>query len=812
MRWCIVNKTVSSLGARTFVIGVIAALVLVGFTGTSIAVPTLSNSGGGSWQYYKEITVNENSGNTLTDYQVLVELSGSNFPTNALYDGADVRFTDANGNELSYWIESWDYSGKNTKIWVKVQTISAHGTETIQMYYGNPSASKSSNGESTFEFFDDFEDDDIDFTKWTIEKEGSINYNINNGILHVETGTTSRSDFRLESSYNVKLNEQNIAIESRFNAVVNDVKSDWHFFGMANNIELHSDNNPFYLRKEWTEDANKRKLHTQFEKSVSKTSSWTSDDKWHNYEITASPNKLEIYEDGEFKGSLTTDIPSSINLHPFIRVSNGELAPGPANNIGDWDWIIVRKFTSSEPTIALGVVQIISTPTPTPTQTSPPTTTPTITTTTQPTSQPTATPKDSDGDGWSDEQERTAGTNPLKVDTDGDGIWDSKDSNPLVVESSTTTSPKSTETSNSYLYAGIATVLLFVAVVALRRKPSQNTGDARTEIVSKIETQPDKKQTDTQEVKPEIKTQVSETSTTGIEVKSAFGYKGATIQYKIKVENPTPEPIGEIKVTLFVPDVFLLSEPTKNITMLKPGEGKTITYDIRPTGECGDCEVSGKIVYYDYSTKKTSEVDIPAKSLSIVCPMLKGKEITEAEWHDKVSSLVEAEESTKKIDMPAETLFTMVSRIIKGMHLFAIKPEITQNEQLFNGVARFYGEGVKGLQYASEIEVIGGAKKSKLILKTMAEKEDALTGFYHGVLDEIEKRIHVKEYIDDSIVQQYNIHYGDKISTQVKDSVVQRSNIGAETKRKCPDCGKEVGDNEKFCNECGGEIVIGGEL
>ena len=94
----------------------------------------------------------------------------------------------------------------------------------------------------------------------------------------------------------------------------------------------------------------------------------------------------------------------------------------------------------------------------------------------------------------------------------------------------------------------------------------------------------------------------------------------------------------------------------------------------------------------------------------------------------------------------------------------------------------------------------------------MAEKEDALTGFYHGVLDEIEKRIHVKEYIDDSIVQQYNIHYGDKISTQVKDSVVQRSNIGAETKRKCPDCGKEVGDNEKFCNECGGEIVIGGEL
>ena len=67
-------------------------------------------------------------------------------------------------------------------------------------------------------------------------------------------------------------------------------------------------------------------------------------------------------------------------------------------------------------------------PTPDPATTAPATPTP-IT-------QPTLTPKDSDGDGWSDEQEWTAGTNPNNADTDGDGIWDSKDSNPLVVEKS----------------------------------------------------------------------------------------------------------------------------------------------------------------------------------------------------------------------------------------------------------------------------------------------------------------------------------------------------------------------------------------
>ncbi|MCK5660070.1 MAG: PEGA domain-containing protein, partial [Methanosarcinales archaeon] len=164
-----------------------------------------------------------------------------------------------------------------------------------------------------------------------------------------------------------------------------------------------------------------------------------------------------------------------------------------------------------------------------------------------------------------------------------------------------------------------------------------------------------------------------------IKITSAFGYKGATIQYKVKVENPTSEPIADIKINLYVPDVFLASESTKSIAMLKPSESKTATFEIRPTGECGDCEVSGKVVYYDYSTKKTTEIDIPPKSLSIVCPMLKMKEISESEWHNIVSSFVETEESTREIDMPAETLFTMISRIVKDMHMHPLNPEITNS-------------------------------------------------------------------------------------------------------------------------------------
>lgn len=41
---------------------------------------------------------------------------------------------------------------------------------------------------------------------------------------------------------------------------------------------------------------------------------------------------------------------------------------------------------------------------------------------------------DSDNDGWSDEKEKIVGTNPYNRDTDGDGIVDSADANPLVPE------------------------------------------------------------------------------------------------------------------------------------------------------------------------------------------------------------------------------------------------------------------------------------------------------------------------------------------------------------------------------------------
>ena len=93
--------------------------------------------------------------------------------------------------------------------------------------------------------------------------------------------------------------------------------------------------------------------------------------------------------------------------------------------------------------------------------------------------------------------------------------------------------------------------------------------------------------------------------------------------------------------------------------------------------------------------------------------------------------------------------------------------------------------------------------RSKINQAPSSRHGRALTGFYHGLLDEIEKRVHVKEYIDDSIVQNL-YHNSDNIGMQVKDSIVQHSNIGAgAAEKKCPQCGTVADWNGKICNECG---------
>ena len=116
------------------------------------------------YQIRRAIVIHNPGGSTLTDYQILINVS---YDSEMQLNFDDLRFTDSDGvTKLSYWIESY-VAGVSARIWVKVPQIQPNGNTTIYMYYGNPSASSQSNGTATFDFFDDFgSDSSLDTSKW----------------------------------------------------------------------------------------------------------------------------------------------------------------------------------------------------------------------------------------------------------------------------------------------------------------------------------------------------------------------------------------------------------------------------------------------------------------------------------------------------------------------------------------------------------------------------------------------------------------------------------------------------------------------
>jgi hypothetical protein len=105
-----------------------------------------------NWHYRKAIQVT-NNGSAQTDFQIKVlenyNMSADVTAGKVQSNFNDLRFTDANGKMLNYWIE--DDTATSLDVWAKISSIPA-GTSVVYMYYGNPNASsgKTIIGTSTF--------------------------------------------------------------------------------------------------------------------------------------------------------------------------------------------------------------------------------------------------------------------------------------------------------------------------------------------------------------------------------------------------------------------------------------------------------------------------------------------------------------------------------------------------------------------------------------------------------------------------------------------------------------------------------------
>lgn len=347
------NKKISKL----FAFGIVLVLLLSGTVGTALA---LSNSGGEDWNYYREITVKENSGKTLSDYQVLVELSSSNFPSKAKSDGSDLRF-EKDGEELSYWIEDYDAGAKAAKIWVKVPSIPTSGEAKIKMYYGNPSAGAASDGDATFEFFDDFDGTSLDSNKWnsphTVDEgtsvsihDGLLDFDVKSGYAHtggciISKTTLPSADYISETK--VKFTNYYRSAFGAYAGFTNAISYDdshygnptkvvsatlWDYYDKGNYLRLTasdiggaSGTAPITIRNLWF------KMKTSYTPSTYATGTWIQ---------LESPFDERTLEKSGTEGIAPT----------YVAVGIGDYN---TNEHTYFDFVFVRKYASPEPTFSL---------------------------------------------------------------------------------------------------------------------------------------------------------------------------------------------------------------------------------------------------------------------------------------------------------------------------------------------------------------------------------------------------------------------------------------------------------------------------
>jgi len=291
------------------------------------------------WGIRQKVKVTNNTGRYLYNYQILIELTSSNFDfENCKSDGSDIRFTESDGvTKLPFWIEKWDSEEKYARVWIRIFALPPLDSH-IYLYYSNPEAESESNGKLTFKFFDDFESD----LNWESEWQSNNHalYSTENGVLKLLNGGSTYSDC-LNSQYQFK---NGFAIEARVKTVGSEPCETYLNFEPSPALMNHKDYVRFRIQDRIITSIGGNDERTSTDYSVS--------DVWYRA-ILKMPStgdaSAEAYEDGTLLVSKTGT--------PTNRAGYIALFQRPSST-GYVDWIFVRKYIDPEPFTKLDKVEI----------------------------------------------------------------------------------------------------------------------------------------------------------------------------------------------------------------------------------------------------------------------------------------------------------------------------------------------------------------------------------------------------------------------------------------------------------------------
>ncbi len=330
-----------------------------------------------NYDYRAPITVTNNVGTSLTDFQVRLTIGTSALVANGKMrsDCNDIRFTD-NDKEtpLSYYIESGCNSPTDAVVWVKIPTLVASTTRDIYLYYGYSSAVAASNGDDTFDAHDDFSGTSIDTNKWhdwnpqswgTISISGgtlAIN-GTNSGGVEKSRGLISNSQFSF-SNHIIEMSSRWVTVGA-INTNGYYQKTTAFRIGESYPSTNVADNNYNFLYIRYNGIFNIETHYYEFNKTISGSNSQVAssnltNDNPANFEITkyhyySGPNQKAYRSTNG--GQSFSELWSATNSNtlsnyygPFISAKQS--TDGSTTTL--FDWFRIRKYADTEPTFSLG--------------------------------------------------------------------------------------------------------------------------------------------------------------------------------------------------------------------------------------------------------------------------------------------------------------------------------------------------------------------------------------------------------------------------------------------------------------------------
>jgi len=287
------------------------------------------------WQYRK-LHVIEGAAGAGNNYQVRIQVhrslgldNGENVfvGTKCKSNFGDIRFVSGDeSTELDYWLED-DTDGI---FWVEVAD-SLTTTQNIYIYYGNPSATTTSDASSTFLFFDDFLGTSLsgDWNEWA--PGGS--YTVSSSVLTITGGSGAWEQIGTINQWS-----NNIAVH----AYASWDESPYIQFGIDDRTATGNYQGSDRSEAGWRRDNAGKRYYVYHDGSSTTTSRISSISSYTNLALGwISGSSVRFWENDVLQETITSTVPDdNMGVCFSARETTTDVSI---------DWVFVRKFVTSEP-------------------------------------------------------------------------------------------------------------------------------------------------------------------------------------------------------------------------------------------------------------------------------------------------------------------------------------------------------------------------------------------------------------------------------------------------------------------------------